>query len=515
MKIPINCDLFINDCIIDPQDWTNLIHFTNPNIHICRSFGIHAKTIAPKAFFTRAANHLTDLANNYPVGAYGPFGLLKSPNTSDSSPDFSKFISGHQNIKNNQDIPIIISNTESDSQAHAILKQYELNSPIIWQNINNTSIDRFINFTKTILPTNNQYLFTINGRCLEYKYANQIQHIIRDKSILNQLLLGTDCPQYAANYTRQLHSHPLHIANMTLELHLILIKSNAFKHYTLADTNDLLTNNAFSVFPRKLFNNLNVRSFENYTKKTIATTLNEYKSLIGYSSTQQQQKTPIKTKPATKRPADETSIEHTTPAAKKQCYDAAIQTTQTLKSRDVTTSTPSQTQSSSATNTQSESDSDDIIILTHSEHSTDIPATQAYPAAANQPTQSSQSTQSPQLAKPTQPTKSTSSSPVKSKIRAYIEKENNAKASIIKDLNDPRRRKIINKAFEVCYGDFSDPEHPSWSTNDSGSRIQVLRPPLKLIQSMTKQSEKLNDEELDKFLSKFPTPKYKRNSSTE
>ena len=500
MKIPTNCDLFINDCVIDPQDWTSLIHFNNPNIHVCRSFGIHPKTIAPKAFFTRLTYHLRDVANNFPIAGYGPFGSI-STDTPEFSPDLEKLLSNYQHIKNTLNMPIIISNQDSDSQTHSILKQNEYNAPIIWQNINNNSIDRFVNFTKSILPTNDLYMFSINGRGLEYKYANQIQHILRDKSILKRLLLGTDCPQYAANYTRQLISHPLHIANMVLELHLILIKNTAFKNYSLADTNDLLTSNAFSVFPRRLFNDLHIRSFENYTKKTIGVTLDDYKSLIGYSSVPKQTNTPIKTTPATKRSAANRSSEPTTPAAKKQCLDASIQTTQTpidcelSRSRGASTPTSSQSKSSSTTTTKSTNITDthseldpDVIILAHN---TDIPATQRQQLALPEPP----SSQSP-----------SSSSYLKDKTNSSSLKENKFDLSILNETDNTRLRKVINRAFEICYPGFSDPKSPTWSTSKGGSRIQILRPPVKLIQSMAKQSENMNEEELDKFLAKHPVP---------
>ena len=129
MKIPTNCDLYINDCIVDPNDWNNPINFTNPNIQVCRSFGIHPKTLAPKAFFSRISGHLVELANEFPIGAYGPIGTTNLTNDSNSSPSFDKILKDHCRIQKSSKIPILICNLESDFVTHQEIqnksKKYE------------------------------------------------------------------------------------------------------------------------------------------------------------------------------------------------------------------------------------------------------------------------------------------------------------------------------------------------------------------------------------------------------
>ncbi|CAF1047024.1 unnamed protein product, partial [Brachionus calyciflorus] len=222
--------------------------------------------------------------NQFPIGGYGPIGTSNQTVQNDSSPCVDKIIKDHNRTSDSANLPLLINNLDSDNEVHQILKKSPVNPycPIVWQNINNLSVERFNHFVKNILPANDQYLFTVNGKCLEYKFAKQIQHSLKTKDVVDRILLGTDSPHYPANYFGKQYSTPLHIANMVLEMHLILVKSNDFKHLTLADTNDLFTSNAFSVFPKRVFQNMNRRSFDNFVRLRLNPTLSEYKAHIKY-----------------------------------------------------------------------------------------------------------------------------------------------------------------------------------------------------------------------------------------
>ncbi|MEI2419622.1 hypothetical protein V6O07_05065, partial [Arthrospira platensis SPKY2] len=278
MRIPINCDLFINDCILDPLDWINPITFTNPNINVVHSYGIHPKTNAPKPFFTRLARHLFTLNNSNLSAAFGPITILseKVPST----PNFCDFISEYRNLS--ADPPILISSSPTDL-AQMDKLSFE-NTTVIWQNLNNTTPEYINNFCRKILPRSENNFFTINGKCLEYKFANQISPLLRDKLILDKMLLGTDSPHYMANYYNDKYSQPLHIAKITLELHQHMIKSSDFSHFTLADTNDYFTSKSFSHFPRDIFYKSNTHSNQTQIRKILTPTLDEYRHLIRFVS---------------------------------------------------------------------------------------------------------------------------------------------------------------------------------------------------------------------------------------
>lgn len=449
MKIPTNCDLYINDCIVDPNDWNNPINFTNPNIHVCRSFGIHPKTTAPKAFFSRTSGHLVELANQFPIGAYGPIGSTNLTDETEQSPNFEKILKDHSRIQKSSGIPIIICNMDSDQEAHQTIKKLSVNpyTPIVWQNINNHSTERFNHFVKNILPSNEQYLFTINGKCLEYKFARTIQNSLKTKEILERLLIGTDSPHYPANYYGKVYSTPLHIANIMLEIHLIISRSDAFKNFTLADTNDFFTSNAFSVFPKGLFQGLNKRCFDNFIRLRLTPTLTEYRSHIKYLQPK------INKSLSTKRTTTD-NIENL-PPNKKLFTNTEVQTTQ-------------------------------------------IPFDETFlPDISLEISNKTEEKQTPlQNDKPKQQRVLT----IKENVQTIdlTTKTNEQKAET------PRAKRIVDKALEIRYGDASDPESPLWRGNpETGSRIQILKIPKSLVRKMAEDAEDMDDEEFNKYLNQF------------
>lgn len=280
MQIPVNCDLYINDCVVDPIDWYNPIEFTNPNIHVIRSYGIHPKTNAPKPFFTRLSTHLVELGSKNTIGGYGPFSI-QNIQENPSCKFFEQFINDYWRIKNvGLRPPLIMSSTNDDINKYGEIRMEH--TPLLWSNLNNLSADEFNKFCSFKLLKNPCMYFTINGKCLEYKYSNKITSKLKNKQILSRLLLGTDSPHYAANYYGPTYSTPLHIAKMVVEIHEHLIKSNEFKHYRLSDTNDYFTSNAFRIFPKYFFNQSNTHYVKSIIENTISDTINEYKHLVRF-----------------------------------------------------------------------------------------------------------------------------------------------------------------------------------------------------------------------------------------
>lgn len=440
MQLPTNCDLYINDCVSDPTDWNNPINFNNPNIHVCRSYGIHPKTTAPKAFFSRINGHLVEIANQFPIGGYGPIGTTILANDTDSTPNVEKILKDHGRIQNSANTPIMVYNLESDIEVNQCIKKLGINhiTPIVWQNVNH-SVERFNHFVKNILPSNDQYVFSINGKALEYKFAKQVQNSLKNRQILERLLLGTDCPHYPPNYCGKQYSQPLHIANIMLEIHLVMIKSEEFRHFSLADTNDFFTSNAFSVFPKRVFQDLNQRTFDNFVRLRLAPTLNEYRAHIKYLQLN------INKSTSTKRSANE-NIENI-PPPKKTFTNSEVQTTQLNDSIVFP-------------------DIDLSISKTDSTILPDIEFT-------------------PKTQRPLKP------------IQIDLTNEKT------EDEGSNRAKQIMDKALEMKYGDHNDPESPLWNKSNTGSRIQVLKIPKSLVRKMAIDAENMDDEEFNEYLSKL------------
>ena len=267
MEIPKNCDLYINDCVLDPEDWHNPILINNPNVNISRSLGFHPNTQAPQAFFSQAVRVLSEMTKFMPIQAFGPFGA--SHNKSDLNYSLQQILVEHHNSKHPHILPLlfyVIDNPLLAKQA-LDLAQIDQTAPIVWQNLNNTEPKSLLEFCSNIIEKHENHLICFNGKAFEYKYANRIQQVFL--KYLNKLLIGTDVPQNIPSYcyNNDKFSYPLLIAKIVLAIHLRLVKIEQFKMFSLADTNNFLNSNAFSVFPKNRFNDLNFRAYQSYLSK--------------------------------------------------------------------------------------------------------------------------------------------------------------------------------------------------------------------------------------------------------
>lgn len=458
--MPVNCDLYINDCVVDPLDWQNPFNFTNPNIHVIRSLGVHPKTSAPKAFFNRLSDHLTTIMDNSYIAGYGPFSIQN--NEFSTSPDFWHFISNFSKKLNYP--PILISSSSRDIAFIDKIPSSE--NAIIWQNLNNVGPDHFVNFCRKVLPRSNNNFLTINGKCLEYRFANKVLSQLKDKEIMDKILLGTDSPHYSANYFGPTYSQPLHIAYMMMEIHQHIIKIEDYSHFSLADTNDYFTSKSFSIFPLDLFNKSNTFAKQLAIQKTVGPLLDEYKPLIKFipQKSEHAQELP-KTLPI-KRPATtDIALSPIKPENKVlSVLDPCLP--------DLSWSQPTDTQK-------------------HKKACLEISCT-------------------PQLQD--QKLKISTKENILICNNNSQEPEQELKAPKVLDKeNTPICRKslISKRAFELCHPGYNEQTHSSWSASPSGSKIQVLAIPNKLIKHITEKTKNIPDSELPSILTKLHTSKSK------
>lgn len=488
MRIPINSDLYINDCILDPLDWINPIIFTNPNIHVVRSYGIHPRTNAPKPFFTRLADHLSTISNLNLTAGFGPLSFI--PDNTPSTPDFGKFLSVYKNIVPNP--PFLISSSPNDLEY--VDKLLFPNTTIIWQNLNNNEPEYFSTFCRKILPRSDNYFITVNGKCLEYKYANQISSLLKSKHILDKILLGTDSPHYTANYYSFSYSQPLHIANIILEFHQHMIKCPDFSHFTLADTNDYFTSKSLSHFPRNTFNKMNTHSSLTTVRKTTLATLEEYKHLIrfiGRNTTENYSTTPISN--SSKRPI--TSDIGLSPIK--------------IPSEPNTLSKPIIIQQEQPEPTLPDF-SKPIIPQPSSKHIVDQTKPNSHYTADKFPQDSKPKrfrfdslhnlpANNPKLLSKVSPTKIT------------IPENDSTKENVPLSRHDL----IVKCAYDLSYPGHQNPSHSSRSSSPSGSSIQILPIPQKLINRLKEKSKFISNTELPSILSTLVSSRSPKSSKSQ
>jgi hypothetical protein len=447
--------------------------------------------------------HLVDIANQFGVAAYGPIGCFSYTTDNDSSPNFTTLTAGHRRLQRPATTPLLIANLDSDDEAHRTVQTLNLdpNTPIIWQNLNNGSPDRLNNFLKNILPSDSRYMFSVNGKCFEYKFAKHVNTALRSRQIIDQLVLGTDSPHYPATYCNKPTSHPLQIANMILELHLILTKSEHFKHFSLADTNDLLTSNAFSIFPRRLFDDLNRRSFESYVRNKLSHTLTEYRPQIKYLQNLDNRTV------AAKRPAQETEPV-AAPVPKKQrpipkpsspssppalvIDDTNLDSNTTLPDLSLTLDTTLPDLSHAVNE----------LLPVINFYTNPAPPPALTGASLSQPVLSERTNkpalaQRPKPKKPTIPPKpkeTVATRPSTSTASSTVAPKKNAENAAAE-----RARRIIDRAHELHFAKYPAP----WSESSSGSKIQIQKVPKDLVRKMATEAENLTDAEFEQFLTNY------------
>ena len=349
IKIPINCEIYINDCCVDPQDYGNPISFNNPNIHVCRSLGLHPYTQAPQPFFKRVFQKIIEISSTFPIATIGPFGTTNKDLTGtyklEELLDFLKL------SKKEETTTITIYSKEADEQISKMLIDKKIQSTIIWQKMNEGPTSRLQNFIKHTMRETKQFSFTINKKIFESRQRHVLNESTKNTNFLNKLLLESSTPTGQPQF--QNSTYVLQLANTIIQFHRQLTKIKEYQYFSAADTNDLLVSNGFKHFPKSTFDQLNVESYRNYTTKHLAPIYTEYKNLIRYYNPSSSTTTP-KTLPQ-KRANAETQTDFEEPEPKRKPTEVAfpnennqsIETTTTPKTSTPTKTPINQTKASS------------------------------------------------------------------------------------------------------------------------------------------------------------------------
>lgn len=309
-RIPINCEVYINDCCVDPEDYGNPISFNNPNIHICRSLGLHPNTQAPQPFFKRIFQKITEINNIFPLASIGPFG--ETNKTITSSYKLEELLDFLKLSRKEETTTITILSKEADEQISNLLSVKDIQSTIIWQKMNDGPSSRLNNFINNSMKQKNNFSFTINKKLFESKQKYILSNSTRNNNFINKLLLETSTPIGLPQI--QNNTYIIQLANTIIQFHKQLIKIKEYQHFSAADTNDLLVSNGFKHFPKCTFDQLNLESYKNYTIKHLTPIYREYKNLIRYSNPT----APTVIKASQKRTSRETQTSFEEPEPKRR-----------------------------------------------------------------------------------------------------------------------------------------------------------------------------------------------------
>ena len=291
MELPHNCELFLNDCCVDPEDWGKPITFNNPNIHVARSIGLHPNTLCTGNFFKETTQHLKTIAQKFQLASIGLIGATSTINDDTFNYKIQDIINVLKTNPNNHNTPIYIKSDslDNDNHIHKAIKSSLIDSPIIWQSINRSDFKRFNNFTDQLLRQNNQYHLSIDGRLFDESVvsANRTYKIFSSYTELHErMILESGAPHGLPSYSRSFDGklYPLHIADIIVELFYCLKQTPTYNQYTLSDVNDMIVSNGFNMFPRTVFYSMNTKAFRIITASTLGLTFKKYEKNINYDS---------------------------------------------------------------------------------------------------------------------------------------------------------------------------------------------------------------------------------------
>ena len=284
-KLPTNCELYIVDSIVDPEDFANQIIFKNNHIFVARSFGLHASTVAPSEYFTAILIALLTIEKEFKLAFVGPFGGESNVPPKDrynAKTYANAFIAQHkQDLKTSaltEKTPICLNSSDVTVEyalgpAHFIDGGHRF----IWTNVNRQRTDRFKMLVGRYTKCSSSHYSTLSQTSSTEIFDNLRQAFMDDEFDTKSRLLFNSELVNKMNETNEVL--PLAVINTIITIYIRLsVSTHAWSHHfkkrfpTLIDFNKHATRCALEIFPITLFssdpaltNHLKARTHQLFT----------------------------------------------------------------------------------------------------------------------------------------------------------------------------------------------------------------------------------------------------------
>jgi Tat protein secretion system quality control protein TatD with DNase activity len=243
--LPLNTELHIMDILCDPETWHNPITTVQPNIQIHRAIGLHPKYKLKLECLTDLQQALSKLLKLYNFQACG----LVGAETLGNEPYGLATLNSTLDTFRRQPKPVIIHSRLSDQYCvAAVNNRPEIQFlPIIWHGINIG--EQRLCSQKDFLDQHYNHFFSINNLEAEStRVSLLLDKILEQPNRVERLLTESDCPNNPPRKSRIATATPLNVISATIAIHKVLKQKPGYSHHTLADTNDLLFQNACNAF---------------------------------------------------------------------------------------------------------------------------------------------------------------------------------------------------------------------------------------------------------------------------
>jgi len=264
--LPTNCELYIVDSIVDPEDFANQIAFKNNHIFVARSFGLHASTVAPSEYFSAILTALLTIEKEFKLAYVGPFGGESNVPQKDryNAKAFARaFIAQHkQDLKSSaltEKTPICLNSSDvAIEYALGPVHFVDGGHRFIWSNVNRQRTDRFKMLVGRYTKCSSSHYSTLSQASSTEIFDNLRQAFTDDEFDTGSRLLFNSEQVNKMNEINEVL--PLAVVNTIITIYIRLsVSTHAWSHHfkkrfpTLIDFNKHATRCALEIFPSSLF----------------------------------------------------------------------------------------------------------------------------------------------------------------------------------------------------------------------------------------------------------------------
>jgi len=247
LPYPSNCEFHIMDNMCDPESWTKPILSSRYSIH--RTIGLHPKYSAPEEFFEELPNTFKKLLD---TNFFSAISTGVENHSKSITSITSLYTKGHTKL------PLYLHSRNDTETLKALNSEHFTKMPIIWQNINLGTENRYKDIIDTskntslqnFLESNENHFLCVNPLINSHP-IHKLKHLIKP-ALIDRILPSTDAPHNVftqKNINKAAYNQPINIVRTIIQLHYQLTYLKNFKNYNLYDTNDWFFNKCINIFP--------------------------------------------------------------------------------------------------------------------------------------------------------------------------------------------------------------------------------------------------------------------------
>lgn len=291
--MPSDCELYVVDSQVDPEDFGHLLSFKDTNIYVAHAMGLHSLLRAPASYLETFHAALEKLDATHSLAYLGPFGGLNSSGAAAPACDPHsplRFAQDFGNVKlchlpratcvNSGDAFLLRLLTPDANYRHHGTNRPAFN---IWKTANSVSRPHLEVIMRSLCGNSLQFA-TFNSD-LSVETRDLLFHAI-SRPAGRRCLIESDSTLMCYSSRRDLL--PLSVVNTIVDLFVDFSRRESFKSLglTLATFNTLFVENGFDCIPKARFTEFNTRHFARVSCTLLSGPYYKHEDLFSYGQSE-------------------------------------------------------------------------------------------------------------------------------------------------------------------------------------------------------------------------------------